>query len=89
MGPVEVTLNELIELLPAFTANSSRPSEVMSSAPGESTIGKPNGGWVARPTPPVDTTLRGLFGDGPISAARKDQDMVAAGDSNHRHTAAQ
>src|SRR6516225_4108840 len=40
---------------PAFTTNSSFPSAVRLIEPDESTIGKPNGGSLAIPLPPVET----------------------------------
>ncbi len=54
-APCLRTLKELIVSSPAFTANSSRPFFVSSMLPWESTIGKPNGGVEAAPTPPVAT----------------------------------
>ena len=50
-----MVLNELTELSPALTTNSSLPSGVRLVDPEESTIGNPNGGSDAAPLPPVAT----------------------------------
>ena len=57
-GPDAVIWKELTLLSPAFTTNSSLPSDVRFTEPDESTIGKPNGAVPLIPFPPVDTTLR-------------------------------
>ena len=56
-GPADVVLNELTELSPELTTNSTLPSGVRLVEPDESTIGKPNGGCPvpAEPLPPVET----------------------------------
>src|ERR1700754_2359087 len=56
-GPADVVLNELTELSPELTTNSSLPSGVRLVDPDESTIGNPNGGCPvpAEPLPPVAT----------------------------------
>src|SRR5580693_791898 len=61
-SPVLVTRNALMvpsaRFGPALTTNSSRPSRVRLIEPAESTIGNPNGGWDAMPTPPVGKLAR-------------------------------
>ena len=53
--PELVTRNEVTLFDPALTTNSSFPFAVRLIEPDESTIGKPNGGWLAIPLPPVGT----------------------------------
>ena len=57
--PELVTRNEVTLFDPALTTNSSFPFAVRLIEPDESTIGKPNGGWLVIPLPPVGTP-RGL-----------------------------
>ena len=57
-GPDAVIRNELTLLSPALITNSSFPSGVRLTEPEPSAIGKPNGGVLAIPFPPVETTLR-------------------------------
>jgi hypothetical protein len=55
------TLNELIVSSPALTAKSSRPFFVSSTLPCESTIGNPNGGVEAAPTPRLRPAPRSVI----------------------------
>src|SRR5438270_5997666 len=53
--PELVTRNEVTWFDPALTTKMSFPSGVVLIEPDESTIGKPNGGSLAMPLPPVET----------------------------------